>query len=486
MFKETGVIFRNDPMISNCSLSRRVHPICSFLLLLLLANVLVVLSPISTPGQEDAPVDAVAVFNQAQDMHEKGDLTAAVKLYARALEIEPQFPEAEYQSAVAELELGKTADAEKAFRRALALREDWTLPMTALGSLLVQEGRNDEAEKLLSRVIELEPQNSGALCALVEFRLRTKAAAPVLQDLLAKISALTAKANPTASLWSARAALELELGKRNAARSSLASALNVDPKHKPALYQAADMALAESDVERARDIVKTLEELAPNAEPLTLLKAKLLAAEGKVDEALKLLETVAPSSPGAAALRTQLSSAGPATATDLEKQLAADPGNAAVLGRLCTVFRRDDPQKALLYCRRASEAEPGNVNHAIGFAAALIQAKQYDSAVVILRQIVQGAPDNWTAHANLATALFQLKRYKEAKPEFVWLTIKQSKLPAPFLFLGITFDQLGEYMDAMANYQLFLKLADPAENRLDIEKVKLRLPELQRQMKGKR
>jgi tetratricopeptide (TPR) repeat protein len=262
--------------------------------------------------------------------------------------------------------------------------------------------------------------------------------------------------------------------------------LNVDPKHKPALYQAADMALAESDVERARDIVKTLEELAPNSESLTILKAKLLAAEGKVDEALKLLETVAPSSPDAASLRKQLSLAGPATATDLEKQLSADPANAAILGRLCTVYRRDDPQKALAYCRRASETEPGNVNHAIGFAAALIQAKQYDTAVGILRQIIQLAPENWTAHANLATALFQQKRYKEAKPEFVWLTMKQSKLPAPYLFLGITFDQLGEYMDALANYQLFMKLADPTENRLDMEKVKLRLPELQRQVKSKK
>jgi tetratricopeptide (TPR) repeat protein len=486
MFNSTGVIFRIDPIMSNRYLSRPLHPICSFLFLILLAITSAVLFPKTTPAQEDAPDDAVAVFNQAQDLHEKGDLTAAVKLYARALEIEPQFPEAEYQSGVAELGLGKTADAEKAFRRALALRQDWTLPMTALGSLLVEENKNDEAEKLLSRVIELEPQNSSALCSLVEFSLKTKAAPPVLQDLLTKISALTAKANPTASLWSAKAALELELGKRNAAGASLASALTVDPKHKPALYQAADMALAESDVERARDIVKTLEELAPNAEPLSLLKAKLLAAEGKTDDALKLLEPLAASSSEAAALKTQLSASGPATAVDLEKQLAAEPANAAILGRLCTLFRRDDPQKALGYCKRASEAEPGNVNHAIGFAAALIQAKQYDTAAGILRQIIQLAPENWTAHANLATALFQLKRYKEAKPEFVWLTMKQAKLPAPYLFLGITFDQLGEYMDALANYQLFLKLADPAENSLDIEKVKLRLPELQRLVKGKK
>src|SRR6187551_2793247 len=98
MFKRAGVIFRIDPMMSNCSLSRPVHR--SFFLLLLLVNILLVLFPRSALGQEQAPDDAVAVFNQAQDLHEKGDLTGAVKLYGRALEIEPQFPEAEYQSAV--------------------------------------------------------------------------------------------------------------------------------------------------------------------------------------------------------------------------------------------------------------------------------------------------------------------------------------------------------------------------------------------------
>jgi len=123
------------------------------------------------------------------------------------------------------------------------------------------------------------------------------------------------------------------------------------------------------------------------------------------------------------------------------------------------------------------------VNHAIGFAAALIQAKQFDTAVNILRKTIEFAPDNWTAHANLATALFQLKRYSEAKPEYVWLAMKRPRLPAAHLFLAITFDQLGEYMDAMASYQNFLKIADPVENKPDIQQVNLRLPQLERQIK---
>jgi len=41
-------------------------------------------------------------------------------------------------------------------------------------------------------------------------------------------------------------------------------------------------------------------------------------------------------------------------------------------------------------------------------------------------------------------------------------------------------------MDAMANYQQFLKIADSNEFKLEIEKVNLRLPVLQKQIKEKK
>ena len=101
-----------------------------------------------------------------------------------------------------------------------------------------------------------------------------------------------------------------------------------------------------------------------------------------------------------------------------------------------------------------------------------------------MRKIVEIVPENWTAHANLATALFQLKRYPEAKTEFEWLTAKQPKSPAAYYFLAIAHDQLGEYLDAMANYQQYLRLADPVQNKVDIDKINLRIPSLQRDIKA--
>ena len=434
---------------------------------------------------DDDPPDAVALFNQAQDLHEKGDLAGAIKLYEQALKIMPEFPEAEYQRGVAELATGNNVEAEKSFRRAIELREDWTLALTSLGSLLINKDKFAEAEKLLQRVIELEPQNPPALSALTELRLKTKAPPNTLQDLLTKITTLTTKGNPTASLWTAKAALENALGKKEVAKSSLAHAIAVDPANKSALLQLADFAVIEGDITRANEIAVRLGNDPSIADRIKFLKAGIFTYQGKFEDALTQLETISQQNTSVVEFRNRINAVRATTPAELKKQLELDPKNSSILGRLCTLYRLDNPLMALEYCRRGMEADPSNVNHAIGFGAALVQTRRFEGAVNILRNVLEFAPGNATAHANLATALFQLKRYAEAKVEFHWLTNAQPKSAGAYFFLGIVHDQLAEYLDAMANYQQYLRLADPIANKLDIEKVNLRLPELRKKLKVK-
>lgn len=429
--------------------------------------------------------DAVTLFNQGQELHEKGDLAGAIKLYDKALEALPEFPEAEFQRAAALQTLDRLDEAEKGLRRAIELRPDWSLALTNLGSLLVQENKFAEAETILSKTLEIDPQNSAALVSLADLKLRTKASAASLQDLLTKITSLTAKANPTASLWSVRGALENALGKRDLARVSIAKALALNSKDRNALFLLADIAVVDGDLERARSIAADLEKAGAAKDDVTFLKANIFANEGKPDEALKQLDLIAKPNDAATQLRSRLTASTATNISDLEKQLTADPKSASLLGRLCTLYRKDDPAKALDYCRRASEAEPNNISHAIGYGAALVQAKQFPAAVNLFRKLIEFAPDNWTAHANLATALFQMNRWADAKVEFRWLTEKQPKNAAAFYFLGIAYDRLGEWLDASATYQQYLKLADPEENKLEIESVTFRLPLLQKLIKKK-
>ncbi len=356
--------------------------------------------------------------------------------------------------------------------------------MTSLGSLLVQKSQYSEAETLLGKAIELDGQNFPAYAALTELRLKTKAPTAALKDLLARLTDATAKARPPASVWSARAALENALGDRQAAKRSLANALELDPKNIYALSELASIALDDGDVVKADEATGQLEKIDPALDTTRLLRARVLAAGGKTEQASKLLETINPETTGFAEFKAAIDVAASENGPELEKLLESNPKNASVLGRLCKLYRIDDPAKALDYCHRANEADPTNIDHAIGYGAALVQAHQFEQAVSLFNRLIAVAPDNSTAHANLAAALFELKRYAEAKTQYEWLIARQPDLAVAYYLLGITHDQLTEYLDALANYQQFLRLANPDKNQLEIEKVNLRLPILQRQIKS--
>ncbi len=433
--------------------------------------------------ETDNSAEAVALFNKGQDAHEKGDLQAAVKFYEDALKLAPEFPEVEFQRGNALLALGKPSEAEQAFRRAVELREDWTLPMITLGSLLIDRGKYDEAKKFLDKAVELDANSFPAYAALTEILLKTKAAPNDLKQLLAKLQTLTGKANPSATIWAARGALEAALNDKDAAKKSLSNALLIEPRNASALTKRAEIALAEGDFEQALSDANAVPQNSPNAK---LLLARVYAESGNVAEASKILDTLDAKNPLVVSLKNSITANDATNAAELEKQLETDQKNAAILGRLCSLLRKENPPKALEYCRRAAEAEPNNINHAVGFGAALVQAKQFDNAIVVFRRILQIAPDNFTARANLATALFEAKRFAEAKTEYQTLTEKQPKLAIAYYFLAIAHDNLGEYTDAMANYQQFLKIADANTNKLEIEKVNLRLPTLEKQMKNEK
>ncbi len=441
-----------------------------------IAILLIVLVGSGTAQDEDTTAEAIALFNKGQDVHEKGDLKGAIESYEKALKIFPEFPEAELQRGSAYQSMGRLDEAESAFRRSVELREDWSLALANLGSVLVRKGAYSDAEAYLAKAIELDELNFPAFAALTELRLKSKAPQPVLQTLLVKLRELTAKANPTASIWTARAALEIAAGDRKNAKMSASKALELDPKYQFALSTSADISLLENDPAAADSFVKRFESVAPNSELARTLRARVLLSQGKPDEALSLLASISKPGPDTTLLRNQIIASTTTDTAELEKQLSSDPKSAQILARLCNAFRTYDPAKALDYCRRASEAAPTEVGPVIGYAAALVQAKRYDDSVVVLRRLLTIAPDNSTARANLATALFQLKRYPEAKQEFRWLTDHQPNQAIAYYFLAIVHDQLQELPDAAANYQQFLRLAEPESSKLEIEKVNLRLP----------
>ena len=437
----------------------------------------------------DDAADPVQLFKRGQEAHARGDLAQAISLYDAAIKVRPEFPEALFQRGNALVSLGRYAEAEKSFQNSASLRANWPFPPAALGSLYVRLSRFDEADKYLEKALALDASNAVALVTLADLRLRTKAEPAALENILSRLTAVTASEGQTASLWVARASLERALGRNGAAMQSVTRALELDSKNSAALMERAELLIAAGDFESAIKDAQAIRQLEPQSLDGTLFLAHVLGRAGRVGEAVKLLDALDDERkrlPEVVEMRKSLSTASEPLTEDraaLEKLLEQQPRNAPLLARLCVLYRTDDATRAVEYCRRALEIEPKNPDYATGYGAALVRARRYEEAVRLLRQVVASVPDNYAAHANLATALYELKLFPDALVEYEWIIKLKPDITVAYFFIATAHDRLGQFEQALAAYEKFLERADPQTNQLEIDKVKLRLPSLRNQIK---
>lgn len=441
-------------------------------------------------GFGDAAVDPIKLFDKGQDAHQKGNLELALEFYEEAIKVRPEFPEAEYQRGVALVALGRLPEAEKSFRWAVELRAEWALPQAALGSLLLRLKRLDEAQVSLERALKLDARNAGALLALTDLYLRRKASPAVMQQLLGQLQQATATDEASGALWSARGSIERALGEKRMALASFDRALGHNPSDLAARLERAELRAEAGDFERALEDAVAALRAAPKSVNASLTLARIQAQAGKPEEAKRTLEALDEASkqlPEVVALRNAMLASDadtndPESCAALEKLLESDQTHASLLARLGSCYRVSDPARSLAFYRRASDLEPRSLDYATGYTAALVQARRFNEAIVIARRILAVAPDNYTAHANLATALYESKRYAEALVEYNWLLAAKPDLAVAYFFIGTVHDYLGQYPEALAAYETFLARANPKDNQLEIDKINLRLPSLRRQI----
>jgi tetratricopeptide (TPR) repeat protein len=439
----------------------------------------------------DTGADPVKLFERGQNAHARGDLAKALELYEEAIKVRPEFPEAEFQRANVLVSLNRKTDAESAFRRTIELRKTWSLPYAALGSLLAGLNRDQEADPLLRSALKLEPNNNLALRLLAELRLRAGDATEAL-SLVRRATEDTAA--PLAT-WMLRAIAERAAGDNVSAQTSLDHILGVDPLHLQALIERAEVRIASGKKDLAIQDLSAAEPLIKGEKTSASRVAAAYELAGKSDEARRvaesagILKSVTASGDaikvvGAPEEIEAANSDDPETARkSLEGLLVKNPNNAMLLSRLGNAYRTLDPSRSLDYYRRAVEIEPRNADYATGYSSALVQARRFPEAVGVLRRVLAVTPDNYAAHANLATALYALKQYPAALSEYQWLLKTKPDLAVAYYFIATSHDFLGEYEQALEAYETFVSRADPKTNQLEIEKVKLRLPTLRRQIK---
>lgn len=446
----------------------------------------------------DSGADPVKLFELGQNAHARGDslkdarekvqnYERALEYYEEAIKVRPEFPEAEFQRGNVLATLGRSAEAESSFRRAIELRKNWALPYSALGALLARVNRDKEAETLLREAIRLDSYDLLAIRVLASVRLSANDPKEALQ----LATRVTAQSDAGAAIWFVRALAERGTGDNHAALTSLNHVLELEPQNFDALLARAAVRNAEHG--SPLEDLKAAELLATgDKQKMSRLTAAYESA-GRYDDATRVAKAAGLAEPASAnsgnVIGTEAeiklaNSDDPIQAREaLEKLLKKNPDNAMLLARLGASYRTVDPARSLGFYRRALELEPANADFATGYSSALVRARRFADAVAVLRKVLVAAPDNYAAHANLATALYELKQFPEALIEYEWLLQSKPDLTVAYYFIATAHDNLGEYEQALAAYETFLAHADQKTNQLEMEKVKLRLPSLQRQIK---
>lgn len=439
----------------------------------------------------DGSADPVKLFERGQNAHARGDLLKALEYYEEAIKVRPEFPEAEFQRGSALAGLGRLQEAESGFRRAIELRKAWSLPYSALGTLLVRLNRDADAEPVLRQAIKLDQQDNLAVRVLADIRLRSGDA----KEALELMHRATKETDAPASAWMLRALAERATGDNVAALASFDHVLQLEPTNLPALMERAEMRSSSGDKERALADLKSAEPLTKGEKAIASRIAADYELAGKPDDARRVAEAAglkpAPQVSSDGVLKVigtpeeidAANSDDPVAARKaLETLLEKNPNNAMLMAKLGAAYRTVDANRSLEYYKRASTIEPANPDYATGYSSALVQARRFAEAAIILRRVIAIAPNSYAAHANLATALYELKQFAAAVSEYEWLLKTKPDLSVAYYFIATAHDYLGEYNQALAAYESFLARADVKTNQLELEKVKLRLPLLRKQI----
>lgn len=474
----------------------KVFPSKPGFICLIVAAFLMMAGPASTTIAQtedafgDTAADPVKLFERGQNAHGRGDLLKALELYDEAIKVRPEFAEAEFQRGNVLLALGRKAEAESGFRRAIELRKDWPLPYSALGAVLAGLNRDAEAETVLRQAIKLDSGSSLALRLLADIRLRAGDA----KEALVLVRRATEDKEAPVATWFLRALAERANGDNASALASLDHVLQLEPLKLSALIERAEIRIATGDKERAIQDLIAAETLTKDERALASRIAAAYELAGQPEGARRVAQSAGLIQPSGTPVNANNVVGTPeeieaANSEDpdvsrkaLESLLQKNPKSAMLLARLGNSYRKSDPARSLDYYRRAIEIEPRNADYATGYSSALVQARRFADAVVVLRRVIAADPNSYAAHANLATALYALKQYPLALAEYEWLLKEKPDLAIAHYFIATSHDYLGEYEQALPSYETFLARADQQTNQLEIEKVKLRLPFLRRQI----
>jgi putative PEP-CTERM system TPR-repeat lipoprotein len=339
----------------------------------------------------------------------------------------PREPRALTAAAIYFQSRGDNRRAHDLFEQAAGLETTGTTARLFLAASLVQDGRSPDAERLLQKVIDQQPDDVHALVALAELRAGRGALDDAAQ-LLNRAAEHSTSVTPRLSL----AQLRIRQGDLPGAKTQVDLAAQTDPNSPEVTAVRGVLALAEGRAEDAAVLLENAASELPNRLGVTLALARAQLAAGSPEQARATLRKTLAVAPQSPPLRLALGEA--------ELQL----GHASDASSIAAALKADFPTQSGGYLLEAD---------------ALIARRRYAAAADSLAAAFEREA-TWRIAARRVQALVLAGRRQEAEAAARdWAAANPKHIPAKLLLAGLM-EQAARNEEALSAYESVLSL-DP-------------------------
>jgi len=461
----------------------RRFPIIALFAFILLASPFA-LAQSAHPAAADDQRSAAEAFEAGQGAQQRGEMNSAVAYYTKAISLAPALYQPYYQRATALMSLGRTTEAEADLKKVIEMKPDFARAHRAYGVILLDNGKTDDAKREFARAIEIDPKLTGIRLNYGSAFIKSGEPAKAIEQLRAAI-----ELGETSPLGYALLGLaEERTGKTADALADYSRAIEMESANAVAREGRARLLEARGETAKAIEDYAIAYRAQPS--PDTALRlANLYTRAGQPQAALQIYRVMIAQRPNDLAMRTEIArlmaESGDAEGAmkEITGLVTLRPTDARLLMAAGDIYFQDKPGDAANYYRKALEIDAANNRARVQLGASLVRSNQCETALPVLTEALAREADNYAAHANLATAYFKLQRYVEAANQFIWLIRSKPETSASYFFLAISLDHLGDCQQALRAYQEFVRRADPAASKNEIDDANIKISLLQRLVK---
>ena len=318
-----------------------------------------------------------ALVGQARVTAIEGDLAKALPMIETALEKSPAMPEAWQLKGDILRGQGQVEPALAAYRKALEVKPDYLPAHSALMSMLMRQGKIDDAGRQLAAMQKIAPAHPEPLYweALLAYQQKNLAGA---REAIQKQLALTPD-NVSGLVLAGR--IHNRLGSYAEAEANLLKALSSEPKQRVARMT----------------LVDTYVRIGKSSKALEALKPLLSDAELTADVLILAGEVYARNGEGAKA------------AAYFQKAATLDSKNATQRRAVALSYlAKGENERALRELEAVAAAEPG-IGADLAVIATLARQRKFDEALVAIAALDKKQPDSAFTH-NLRGEILVAKR----------------------------------------------------------------------------